>query len=117
MENGISKNRINTTKARKAAQHPDRPGENCKAASGQFIPKVHFGRCEGKFDCVEVCPYDVFEVRRMDDEDFAKLGFFEKNEKSCAWAKGCVYPACRSVQGMWVVRGRVSRKSNYSGGI
>ena len=30
-------------------------------------------RCEGKRDCVEVCPYQVFEVRRMDDGDFRAL--------------------------------------------
>ena len=30
-------------------------------------------RCEGKRDCVEVCPYQVFEVRRMDDADFRAL--------------------------------------------
>ena len=35
-------------------------------------------KCEGKKDCVRVCPYDVFEVRRIDDADFAELGFFAK---------------------------------------
>jgi NAD-dependent dihydropyrimidine dehydrogenase PreA subunit len=32
-------------------------------------------RCEGKGTCVEVCPYHVFEVRRIDDADFAALSF------------------------------------------
>ena len=35
-------------------------------------------RCEGKRDCVAVCPYDVFEVRRIDDADYAALGFFTR---------------------------------------
>ena len=35
---------------------------------------VDRSRCEGKGDCVEVCPYDVFEVRRIADSDFARLG-------------------------------------------
>lgn len=66
---------INTKKARRAAAHPDRPGEQCRAAPGRFVPQVDRARCEGKNDCVEVCPYDVFEVRRIDDADFDKLGF------------------------------------------
>jgi len=37
------------------------------------IPVIDHGRCEAKRDCVEVCPNDVFEVRRMDADDFARL--------------------------------------------
>ncbi len=36
------------------------------------------GRCEAKRDCVAVCPYDVFEVRRMDVADFERLGVLGK---------------------------------------
>jgi NAD-dependent dihydropyrimidine dehydrogenase PreA subunit len=39
------------------------------------MPVVDRSACEGKRDCVEVCPYDVFEVRRIDDPDFKRLGF------------------------------------------
>jgi len=60
-------------KARRAAKHPDRPGENCRAEPGNWHPAVDHGRCEGKRDCVEVCPHDVFEVRRIDDADFGRL--------------------------------------------
>lgn len=67
---------LNKEKARRAAAHPDRPGEQCRAEPGVYVPTVDRGRCEGKRDCVEVCPYDVFEVRRIDDADFAKLSFF-----------------------------------------
>jgi NAD-dependent dihydropyrimidine dehydrogenase PreA subunit len=48
----------------------------CKQAPGAFAPIVDRGRCEGKEDCVRVCPYDVFEVRRIDDADFRALGVF-----------------------------------------
>jgi 4Fe-4S ferredoxin len=41
-------------------------------------PVVNHGRCEAKRACVEVCPYDVFEVRRMDVDDFAALGVVGK---------------------------------------
>jgi NAD-dependent dihydropyrimidine dehydrogenase PreA subunit len=66
------------SKARRAASHPDRPGEQCKAPSGAFAPAVNHARCEGKRDCVAVCPYDVFEVRRIDDADFRALNFFAR---------------------------------------
>jgi len=46
----------------------------CRSAPGEFAPVVDRGRCEGKSDCVRVCPFNVFEVRRIDDGDFAELG-------------------------------------------
>jgi 4Fe-4S ferredoxin len=68
----------NKEKARRAATHPERPGENCRAGAGTFRPVVARDRCEGKHDCVDVCPYGVFEVRRMEDSEFAQLTAFEK---------------------------------------
>jgi len=64
-----------TDKARRAARHPGRPGQECRAPAGSTRPVVDHRRCEGKKDCVDVCPEDVFEVRRIDDADFAALGF------------------------------------------
>src|SRR5688572_17716388 len=60
-------------KARRAAADPQRPGQECKATAGTWTPVVDRGRCEGKKDCVEVCPYNVFEVRRIDDAEFRTL--------------------------------------------
>lgn len=51
---------------------------DCKGEPGQFVPVVDRRRCEGKNECVRVCPYDVFEVRRMDDADFAQLSLLGK---------------------------------------
>jgi len=65
-------------KARQAAADPKRPGEQCKAAPGAWQPVVDHARCEGKRDCVDVCPYDVFEVRRIDDADFQALGWLTR---------------------------------------
>jgi NAD-dependent dihydropyrimidine dehydrogenase PreA subunit len=62
----------------------------CRAAPGEFVPVVDRAKCEGKADCVEVCPFDVFEVRRMADADFAKLGVFAKL-KSVAHARKTAY--------------------------
>ena len=66
---------FDATKARRAAKDPDRPGEKCRAAPGTLVPAIDRGRCEGKADCIAVCPYDVFEVRRIDDADFDALSF------------------------------------------
>jgi NAD-dependent dihydropyrimidine dehydrogenase PreA subunit len=51
---------------------------SCRAEPGTFVPIVDRGRCEGKNECVDVCPYHVFEVRRIDDADFAQLGVLGK---------------------------------------
>lgn len=69
---------FNKDKARRAAHRPERPGEKCGAKPGACRPVVNRNACEGKRDCVEVCPYDVFEVRQIDDADFAKLSFLGK---------------------------------------
>jgi NAD-dependent dihydropyrimidine dehydrogenase PreA subunit len=74
----IATPRLNTEKANRAAQHARRPGEKCRAEAGAYIPVVNHDACEGKRDCVEVCPYDVFEVRQIDDRDFSRLSFFGK---------------------------------------
>jgi NAD-dependent dihydropyrimidine dehydrogenase PreA subunit len=60
-------------KAKRAAAHPDRPGADCKALPGAFAPRVDVRRCEGKADCVAVCPYDVFEVGAIDEAVYAAL--------------------------------------------
>jgi 4Fe-4S ferredoxin len=57
----------------KAAAQPKSKGQPHAVA-----PVVDFARCEGKAECARVCPYTVFEVRRMDDGDFAALGLFSK---------------------------------------
>jgi NAD-dependent dihydropyrimidine dehydrogenase PreA subunit len=90
---------LDSDKARRAADHPERPGELCRAQPGAFHPVVDRARCEGKHDCVEVCPYAVFEVRRIDDADFAALGLFAKL-KSLAHRRQSAYtPRADACQG------------------
>ena len=62
-----------TSIARRAAAHPQRPGEKCKAEPAKFRPVVDARRCEGKGACVAVCPYGVFEVGRLPDETFRAM--------------------------------------------
>jgi NAD-dependent dihydropyrimidine dehydrogenase PreA subunit len=70
--------RTNPAKVKQARANPNRPGEKCRAEPGRFIPVIDHGRCEGKRDCVEVCPYDVFEVTRISNADFGALGVLNK---------------------------------------
>ena len=68
----------NPDKVRRAAARADRPGEACKASPQSWAPRVDFGRCEGKGDCTEVCPYGVFEVRQIDSADYSPLPWLTK---------------------------------------
>jgi 4Fe-4S ferredoxin len=63
---------------------------DCRAEPGELAPVVDRAKCEGKAECVEVCPFDVFEVRRMADTDFAQLGMLAKL-KSIAHARKSAY--------------------------
>ncbi len=65
-------------KARRAAREPGRPGENCKAEPAAYRPVIDHARCEGKAECLAVCPYDVFEVRRIDERDWKPLPLLAK---------------------------------------
>lgn len=37
----------------------------CKQAPGAFAPVIDRNRCEGKADCVRVCPVGVFRVETL----------------------------------------------------
>jgi len=64
---------------RSTAQSSSEPRSGkCDVDPGVYFPIVNRNRCEGKRDCVEVCPYDVFEVRPMDDREFSALSFAGK---------------------------------------
>lgn len=62
----------------------------CKAEPGVFRPKVDAHRCEGKGPCIEVCPYDVFEMGRLDDDTYQAMPFFTRM-KMRAHGKKTVY--------------------------
>jgi 4Fe-4S ferredoxin len=49
-----------------------------KNRPGVVRPVVDFNRCEGKDDCAKVCPYDVFDVRKIDRSDYRALSFMAK---------------------------------------
>jgi NAD-dependent dihydropyrimidine dehydrogenase PreA subunit len=50
----------------------------CKKPPGVIQPVVRFDRCEGKADCVRVCPENVFEMRRIERADYEELGLISR---------------------------------------
>lgn len=58
---------------------------DCPGEPGKVAPVVDRNRCEAKDDCVRVCPYDVFEIRRLGPEEKAGLSFGGRIK---AWAHG-----------------------------
>lgn len=43
-----------------------------------MIPLVDFNACEAKGPCIDVCPYDVFEMKVITPQDFGQLSFMGK---------------------------------------
>jgi 4Fe-4S ferredoxin len=63
------------------------------------VPVVNHSRCEAKLECVEVCPNDVFEVRRIDRSDFSALGLLARVKVRAHGMKTAYTPnadACRA---------------------
>jgi 4Fe-4S ferredoxin len=89
---------IDPEKARKAAADPMRPGEQCRAEKATYLPVVDRNRCEGKGDCVDVCPFGVFQVRRIDDSDFRALSFFGKLKSRAHQRKTAYTPGASDCQ-------------------
>ncbi|HVY08311.1 MAG TPA: ferredoxin family protein [Burkholderiales bacterium] len=44
------------------------PAKDCKQDAGVFVPVVDRNRCEGKKDCVAICPYEVFAIQTVPPE-------------------------------------------------
>lgn len=57
----------------------------CKFDAGVLEPVINRNRCEAKGPCVEVCPYDVLDIRPLTDEERKALSFVGKLK---AWAHG-----------------------------
>ena len=71
----------------------------CKQEAGVIYPVIDLKRCEGKGDCERVCPESVFEVRRIDEEDYRRLGVMHRFKLRMHGFKVAYTPnadACRS---------------------
>lgn len=49
--------------------------EDCTGQPGKVAPVVDRNRCEGKEDCLRVCPADVFEIRTLTQAERATLSW------------------------------------------
>ena len=52
---------------------------------GIMKPVIHLGKCEGAGDCAEVCPYNVFEIRKATE---AERQGFNLKERIKSFAHG-----------------------------
>ena len=52
--------------------------ESCRQPPGAFMPVIDRNACEGKADCVVICPYDVFDLGILPPEDRAGLSVMGK---------------------------------------
>jgi 4Fe-4S ferredoxin len=60
------------------------PASNeCRGEPGRVAPVVDRDRCEGKADCVRVCPFGVFVIGTLTREQRGRLGLFGRLK---AWA-------------------------------
>ncbi len=50
----------------------------CNPQAGQVLPEINLSKCEGKRDCVSVCPYNVFEMQEITSEQYKTLSFTGK---------------------------------------
>jgi NAD-dependent dihydropyrimidine dehydrogenase PreA subunit len=57
----------------------------CKQPAGVVAPVIDSRRCEGKADCVRVCPYDVFEIRALTRDERGALPLAARLK---VWAHG-----------------------------
>ena len=55
---------------------------SCHQPAATVAPVIDRNRCEGKEDCVRVCPYDVFEIRKLTQQDRAGLSFLGRIKAS-----------------------------------
>ena len=60
---------------------------------GRLVPVVDTSRCEAKADCVEVCPYHVFTVRKLTDAERGALGLMTRFKVFVHGGKQAVRPA------------------------
>lgn len=59
--------------------------DGCGNEQGVVMPVIDRTKCEGKEDCVRVCPYDVFAVRQLTKAERAMLPLTARLK---AWAHG-----------------------------
>ena len=49
---------------------------DCRGEPGRVAPAIDRNKCEGKADCLRVCPYGVFEMGVLGAEQRGELSLF-----------------------------------------
>ena len=57
----------------------------CRGEPGRVAPAIDRNKCEGKADCVRVCPYGVFEIGVLGTEQRGELSLLGRLK---GWAHG-----------------------------
>ena len=81
---------------------------------GTYLPTVDHARCEGKRDCVVVCPNDVFEVRRIDRSRLPALSSRGSPQGQGAQHGHCLHTERRQLPGVRALCGGVSRRCDHA---
>ncbi|HEU4428389.1 MAG TPA: ferredoxin family protein [Myxococcota bacterium] len=58
---------------------------SCKGEPGRVSPAIDRNKCEGKADCLRVCPYGVFELGVLAPERRGELSWLGRLK---GWAHG-----------------------------
>ncbi|MBB3193384.1 NAD-dependent dihydropyrimidine dehydrogenase PreA subunit [Roseateles terrae] len=53
-------------------------GDSCRQPPGRLVPAIDRNRCEGKADCLAVCPYGVFEIGVLPRDERSALSLIGK---------------------------------------
>lgn len=70
----------------------------CKQKPGVIAPVVDLKRCEGKGDCVAVCPENVFEIRHIDKADYLGLNVMHRLKQRVHGMKVAYTPNAHACQ-------------------
>lgn len=70
----------------------------CKQKPGVIAPVVDLKRCEGKGDCVAVCPENVFEIRHIDKADYLGLNVMHRLKQRVHGMKVAYTPNAQACQ-------------------
>ena len=71
--------------ARRAAENVAMDPVQCNGEPGRVAPVIDRNRCEGKAECVRVCPYGVFELGVLEPAQRAPLSWLGRLK---GWAHG-----------------------------
>ena len=65
--------------------HSAPQADDCNDVAGRVSPVVDRNRCEGKADCVRVCPFNVFEIATLTPRQRRELTLIGRMK---AWVHG-----------------------------